>query len=89
MVVTNQAIAELRRWAAASSDGDAENAESHLQQFYHVGSALVASKDFQAYWREKGLDRLEPDQFELVCKVLRAIAGLESGQVQKYGKATA
>jgi len=81
MVATNQAITELGRWAVASSEGDSAAAEAHLQQFYHIGSSLLASKEFQSFWR------LEPEHFELLCKVLTSIADIEAGQVQKFGKA--
>ena len=89
MVATNKAIAELGRWAVASNDGDAEAAESHLQQFYHIGSSLLASKEFQLHWREKQHERLEPEHFELLCKMLTSIAEVEADQVQKFGKASA
>jgi hypothetical protein len=88
MVATNLAIAELGRWAVASSEGDSAAAEAHLQQFYHIGSSLLASKEFQSFWRQKESQRLEPEHFELLCKVLTSIADVEAGQVKKYGKAT-
>jgi hypothetical protein len=89
MVATNQAIAELGRWAVASNDGDLPAAEAHLQQFYHIGSSLLASKEFQSQWREKEGARLEPEALELLCKILTAVAAVEAGQVKMYGKATA
>ena len=37
---------------------------------------------------QKESQRLEPEHFELLCKVLTSIADVEAGQVKKYGKAT-
>jgi hypothetical protein len=86
---THKAIAELARWAGAASEGDAGAAEQHLQRFYHIGSALVASKDFQASWRARRSARLEPSQLEDVCTLLSAIAEVEASQVVLHGRAAA
>ena len=86
---THKAIAELARWAAAAATGNSNEAQQRLRQFYHVGSSLVASKEFQAHWQARHHARLEPAQLEDACKLLGAIAEVESIQLALIGKAAA
>jgi hypothetical protein len=86
---THKAIAELARWAGAACEGNAEAAERHLRQFYHVGAALLASKEFQASWLATQKTRLEPSQLEQTCALLSAIADVEASQVVLHGRAAA
>ncbi len=70
---THKAIAELARWAGAACQGNAASAEQHLQQFYHIGAALVASKEFQASWLATQKIRLDPRQLEDACACCRRL----------------
>ena len=86
-MITNKAIAELERWATAASEGNVAAAEDHLQQFYHIGAALLAAKDFQAGWLAAHKTRLDPHQLEDTCALLSAIAEAEANQVMLHGRA--
>jgi hypothetical protein len=86
---THKAIAELAGWAATAANGDAERAEQHVQQFYHIGSSLIASKEFQSLWKAKYHARLEPGQLDEMCNMLAAIADVEASQVAMHGRAAA
>jgi hypothetical protein len=79
-MVTGNAIAELIRWGQAASDGHFEQSERHLRQFYHLGAALTASKEFQAAWRARRNASLAPGTLEDVCHLLEMIAKVESDQ---------
>ncbi len=84
-MITDRVIKELLAWSQAAVQGDAAAARTHLQQFYHLGSSLVASKEFQAWWQKSAPGPLQPGQLDLSCKLLTAIADVEADQVQKYG----
>jgi hypothetical protein len=78
---TNKAIEELGLWAEAAAEGRAEAARGHLRNFYHVGAALFASKEFQSSWNKPGRASCEPAQLESVCRVLAVIAEIETNEV--------
>jgi hypothetical protein len=87
-MVTGRAIDELVRWGQAASRGDFDSSEQHLRQFYHLGAALTASKEFQAVWRNKRHEALEPAKLQDACDLLEMIACVESDQLGTLSKAS-
>ena len=86
-MVTSRAIAELDRWAEAAQAAALDDSEKHLRQFYHLGAALVASKEFQSAWQSAGHRSLAPSQLTDTCELLRIMAQVEADQVAAYGLA--
>ena len=86
---THKAIAELSHWAEAAANGKLDEAAHHARQFYHIGSSLAASKEFQAAWRARHGLRLEPERIEEAYKLLSLIAQLEASQLSLSGKIAA
>jgi hypothetical protein len=84
---TNKVIGELSRWSVAAAQGHVKEAEHHARQFYHVGSALAASRDFQNEWQEKYHLPLEPHHIEDACRLLCALAEAEASQLALYKSA--
>jgi hypothetical protein len=86
-MVTDNAIAELIRWGQAAFEGDFGVSEKHLRQFYHLGAALVASKEFQLAWRSKWQEQLAPGKLQDACHLLEMIADVEAAQRAALGTA--
>jgi hypothetical protein len=84
---TNKVIGELSCGSAAAAQGHLSEAEHHARQFYHFGSALVASRDFQSEWQAKYHVRLEPHHIEDACRLLGALAEAEASQLALYKSA--
>jgi hypothetical protein len=85
-MVTKKAVEELAEWAAAAIQGDRALAQDHLQQFRHLGASLIASKEFQNYFEQHHGCTIEPNELECFCTFLAAIANLEAGQIEQYGR---
>jgi hypothetical protein len=85
-MVTGSAIVELVCWGQAASKGEFEGSERHLRQFYHLGAALVASKEFQAAWQSKQNEPLAPAKLQDTCDLLQMIAEVEANQTATLGK---
>jgi hypothetical protein len=82
---THKALAELARFAGAAAQGNSSDAGQHVRQFYHLGSSLVASKEFQSRWQAKHRGRLEPQLLDDACRLLLAIAEAEAAQIAMNG----
>lgn len=82
-MITNQAVEELASWAATIKQWRRDEARGHLQQFRHLGASLVASKEFQNHFQEEHDCRIEPAEFECLCKFLATIAEVEAGEIER------
>ena len=77
---TGKFLIDLERWTEQLQEGDANRAERHLDQVYHLGASLVASKEFQAVWAERRQQPLGHTVLEDFCEFLRTVARAETQQ---------